>query len=96
MPTKAKKPAPLYAQTYQFREVLFRLCPNWVRSYPEGKLAVHLIAQAFDDNATWFFSTENAHFKGLCDNLGLSAEQVIEMYRKTSRKYALSVGMRYF
>ena len=96
MQATAKKPEPLYAQTFQFREALFRLCPNWVRTFPEGKLAVHLIAQAFNDNATWFFSKDNELFSKLCDNLGLNAEQIAHMYRQTSRRYALSFGMRYF
>jgi hypothetical protein len=96
MPTK--KPTPkqtLYAQPFQFREILFRWCPNWVRSHPEGQLAVHLIAQAFADNATWFFSQECKHFVVLCENLGLNPESVIREYRRTSRKYAVSIGMRY-
>jgi hypothetical protein len=92
----SKTPTPLYAQGFQFREVLFRQCPNWVRSHPEGKLAVHLIAQAFADGATWFFSKDCKHFVGLCENLGLNPDSVARMYRETSRKYAQSIGMRYF
>ena len=92
--TNTRKPAPLYAQTFQFREVLFRLCPNWVRDFPEGKLAVHLIAQAFDDGATWFFTNDCNRYVLLCQHLGLDHEQVADMYRKTNRKYAYSYGLR--
>lgn len=93
--TRSKAPAPIYAQGYQFREVLFRMAPNWVRTYPEGKFAVHLIAQAFSDNAAWFFSPTCERFVLLCDNLGLSHESVAKLYRQTSPRYNASIGMRY-
>jgi len=91
----SSKKAPVYAQTFQFREFLFRQCPNWVREFPEGKLAVHLIAQAFEDNASWFFSKDTERFVLLCENLGLNPEAIAETYRKTSRKYNASIGLRY-
>lgn len=84
-----------YAQEPQFREILFRMAPNWVRSFPEGKLAIQLISRACADGATWFLTPECERFVTLCEHLGLNHESVTKIYRMGSRKYAASLGMRY-
>jgi hypothetical protein len=84
-----------YAQEPQFREVLFRMAPNWVRSFPEGKLAIQLLSRACADGATWFLTTECERFVLLCENLGINPESVIKVYRLGSRKYRDSAEMRY-